>query len=201
MLKKRDAKSSVSPEVLLETRYKSARIDLLVVIALTVVNLFMLLFGDGTYFLFSAAVPYNIAVNAMYLCGKLPPEYYQGDMFLPEFLGDEFFAVMLAIAFAILAVYALCFFMSRKRRVGWLIAALVLFVIDTVTMIMLYGIAPDMIIDMIIHGILIYYFAAGVHAAFKLKKIESQPAVTPPETDNGTDDVSHFFENDGFDGN
>ena len=188
------SQTSVPLEITLETRYKSARIDLLIVIALTLVNFFMLFFGDGTYFLFSAAVPYNIAVNAMYLCGKLPPEYYQGDMFIAEFFDDTVFAVMIAIAVVILALYALCFFMSSKRRVGWLIAALVLFTVDTAAMLWLYGISADIMVDLLIHVVVIVCLAMGIHAAFKLRKIETTPIPTPQQT---PDDLTHFFENNG----
>ena len=187
--------AAVSPAALLNSRYNSARMDLLLVVVLTLVNFFMLFFGDGTYFLFSAAVPYSLAVNAMYLCGKFPPEFYEGDMMLSSFLDDTVFTVMIAIAVVILAVYLLCFFMSSKHRVGWLIAALALFVVDTAAMLWIYGIAPDMMIDLVIHVIVIVYLALGVHAAFKLKSLEAEPTPEPQPTPD--DDVSHFFENNG----
>ena len=191
-------KNTVHQKLTLESSYKGARMNLLIVIVLTVVNLFMLVFGNGSYFLASLALPYNIAINAMFLCGKFPPDFYQGDLALPTFLDDSYFVLMMAIVVAILAVYLLCFFMSSRRRVGWLIASLVLFGLDTAAMFFIYGLASEMIIDYVIHAVFIYFIAMGVYYEFKLRKLEAEEAAMPKQATDpaeNPDDVSHFFEN------
>ena len=64
-----------------------------------------------------------------------------------------------------------------KKRVGFLIAALVLFVLDTVFLIWNYGIAVSLI-DLLFHGWIIYYLVSGTLAYYKLKKLENEPIVT-----------------------
>ena len=66
----------------LEQKYNSARMNLALVVAFTLVNLVLLAVNADTYFLFSAYVPYLITSVGMLICGKYPPEYYEeiGDM-------------------------------------------------------------------------------------------------------------------------
>ena len=45
-----------------ENLYRGSRYNLLVVLIFTVINLVMLLVGSGSYFLFSASIPYYLTV-------------------------------------------------------------------------------------------------------------------------------------------
>ena len=83
----------------------------------------------------------------------------------------------IAVSVVILALYAVCFFASKKQR-GWLIVASVLFGIDTLALIaytVLISGTPD-IIDIVIHIYMIFTLIYGSVAAAKLNRM---PAVEP----------------------
>ena len=54
--------NQMTPRQMAEGRYKSARLDLLIVIVFTVLNIVLLFGGSETMMLFSATVPYVIVV-------------------------------------------------------------------------------------------------------------------------------------------
>ena len=148
--------TQMSPRQIAESRFKSARLDLLIVIVFTVVNIVMLLTGSETMMLFSATVPYY-AVFLAYFANL-------------QYGGLEWFVTgSLILAGIILLVYLLCWIFSKKRH-GWLIAALVLFCLDTAATVVLYmGDFARGIMDFVIHGAVIWYLALGVKAAKQLK--------------------------------
>ena len=94
----------------LVSKYSAARSNLLLIVVFTALNLLLLATNSGTYFLFSASVPYLIGDLGMFLCGRYPDELYEGleGMF---FLDTSFFVIMMVIAFLILALYMLCWFL------------------------------------------------------------------------------------------
>ena len=77
----------------LEQKYNSARINLALVVAFTLVNLVLLAVNADTYFLFSAYVPYLITSVGMLICGKYPAEFYEGMEDVVVF-GNGVFAVL-----------------------------------------------------------------------------------------------------------
>ena len=154
--------NQVSPRQLALGRYRSARVDLLIVIIFTVLNI-ALLFGQAdTMMLFSATVPY-VAVVIGYAAN------------IEAGGGLEWFVTgSLIFAFVILAMYLVCWFFS-KRRYGWLLAGLVLFGLDTVATVLLYmGNLGEGIMDILIHGIVIYYLVMGVKAGKQLKTLPEE---------------------------
>lgn len=166
-------KTVLSPRTTLENQYKTARINLLVAIAFTLINIGMIFLGGGTYFLFSIAVPYILALWGALWCGKLPEEWYEGEQM--EFMDPAVMVVMLVIAAIILALYALCFFMSKKNKNGWFVFALVLFSIDTAAMVLILGIGNS-IADLIFHAFVIYYLVLGIRVPNKLKALDEAEA-------------------------
>ena len=68
-------------------------------------------------------------------------------------------------------MYLLCFFLSKKK-ISWLKTALILFIIDSVVMILYYGIDLSMILDYVFHGYVIYILISGINAH---KKLQSMP--------------------------
>ncbi len=184
----------------LESKYNSASYNLYLLVAFTVINLIFVLTGSNTYFLFSATIPYYITFFSMYICGRLPEEMYEYSMSEYEFYDDSFFTVALIAAVIITALYLLCAIFSRKHRVGWIIAATVLFAIDTVGMFVIYGISLDMLLDYLFHAWVLYYLIAGIMAHNKLKKLPEEIEV--PVTANEFADefkVNEDTFNDGFD--
>ena len=130
-----------------EQKYRSSRMNLLVVVIFTAINLLLLVTNSDSYFLFSAFIPYFIASIGMALCGRFPAEYYEGGIGGMAFLDNTVFAFILSIAIVLTLLYLLAWLLSNKQRVGWLIFALVFFALDTVGMLLLNGIALESIME------------------------------------------------------
>lgn len=176
----------LSERAMLENKYRSARIDLLLVAVMTLVNVIFVIAGSDSYFLFSASVPYLLSfVSALY-CGMLSPEIYEYleiDVATAEFLPAPVFYVALAIALVITALYVVAFFLSNKGRVGWLVFALIFFIIDTLVMFFYYGISFDMIIDYVFHAAVIVFLAMGIKAHRSLENLPPEELVAAPIVD------------------
>ncbi len=162
-----------------EQKYNTSRFNLLLTFAFTAINLCLLVTNANSYFLFSAFVPYYIAGLGMMLCGRFPAEFYEGEIEGAVFLPDTVFTILLIVSIVCTLLYLFSWFMSRKQRAGWLIFALVLFVIDTAAMLLLNGIALDSIIDILFHAWVIYYLALGIHASRKLKSLPPDDGTVP----------------------
>lgn len=177
----RQQNGQISERALLESKYNISRHNLLLVVVFSVINLIMTLLDSGVYFLFSAFLPLFSVSLGMELCGKYSPEYYNevyGEYETLEFSGDGFFYATIAIAVVMIALYLICWFMSKNQKSAWLIVALVLFAIDTAVMLLLSGISVDMIVDILFHAWVVYYLIIGITSASKLKKLspeEQQP--------------------------
>lgn len=164
----------------LVSKYSAARSNLILLVVFSFINLIMLATGAGSYFLFSASVPYVITGLGMFLCGMAPEEAYEGldGMY---FFDKSFFAVLFIISILIIALYLLCWLFSKNNKVKWLITALVLFGIDTLVMFIYYGISADMIIDIIFHIWVIVILAMGIDAHYKLKKMPVEETMIEAE--------------------
>jgi len=167
----------------LEGKYRTSRYNLLLVIIFTVVNIVLLVTQSNRYFLFSATVPYFIADIGMVFGGMYPEEFYFETGVQPLF-DTTGFVFLLSVAIVILAFYLLCFMMSKNKKVGWLIAALVFFSVDTAALLFLYGF--EGIIDIAFHGWVIFDLASGIKAHSDLKKLpepvpEEEPAAEQSE--------------------
>lgn len=165
---------------ILANKYQSARHNILLVVVFTLVNIILLVTNSNTYFLFSASIPYYIVDLGMFLCGKYPAEYYL-DVGVIDPMSNAFFAVTLVVAAVILVLYLLGWIFSKKPRVGWMIFALVFFVIDTLGMLWWVGISSDMIIDVVFHGWVIVSLASGIRSYFKLKNLPEEELVPQAE--------------------
>lgn len=161
-----------SPEYL-HKKVAGARSSLLMVMIFTVVNLVMLLLESGSYFLFSASVPYYLTAFGMgmdYAAG------YGGV--------GPFATVGLVISAVVLVWYLLCWLLSKKRP-GWLVVALVSFVLDTLALLgfsMAFEMMVDNIMDFVFHVWVVVELIQAVSANGKLKKLPNQaPAFVPEE--------------------
>lgn len=148
-----------------EAKYEMARRNLLAVIILLVANVVMLFFGSTTMMLFSATVPYYIA-----LVGYV--------------LGIRTFMIIGAVIAAfIILVYFLCWIFSKKHY-GWMLAALVLFILDTLFLGYLYiFVIGDVsgILDVVIHALVLYYLVIGVINGKRLKTLPPESPETQSE--------------------
>lgn len=143
-----------------EQKYASSRYDLLIIVIFSVVNMIALLTG-GVYFLFSAHVP-TILIAI-------------GSAMVEEGAENSVMIVCIVVAAILILPYLLCWLFSKKRP-GWMIAALVLFSLDTAVLLIDFLIYFDisLIFDIIIHGLAIWYLARGVKAGLALKNMPSE---------------------------
>lgn len=162
-----------------EQKYRVSRMNLLLVIAFTLINIVILVANLDTYFLFSAFIPYAIATIGMMLCGRLPEEYYPEELNGMIFLDNSFFVAMLIVAIVLTLLYLLAWIMSGKNRVGWLIFALVFFGLDTLGMLVLNGISLGSAFDILFHGWVIYELIVGIVAHNKLKNLPPEEVAVP----------------------
>ena len=175
----------LAPRVMLESKYKTARYNLLLAVAFTVINVILALTATDYYLLFSAFVPYFMVYMGMVLCGKFPPDFYEVlELELVEAWDSSFLVIMIVLAVIILAMYVLCFVMSGKYRSGWFIVSLVLFAIDTILLLILNGISGS-IIDILFHAWVIYYLIVGISAVKKLKALPPDEPADPVAQSEG----------------
>lgn len=175
----------------LEAKYKNQIGNIMLVVAFTAINLVMLLTNAGSYFLFSAFLPYYIVDYGMFWCGYYGAEIYEG---IPEieFMEPAFLVFTVVIAAVMIFAYLICWLIARKKKIGALIAALVFFVIDTVAMLLIAGIAMDSIMDLVFHIWVIVSLSMGISTYFKMKKEEPTEVI-----DGGEQNFINAVQNDG----
>lgn len=129
-------------------KYKKSRNDLLIVMIMTVVNIALMFFESETMFLFSATIPYATALLGFWY------QWYLGYI----------------IAGIILLIYLICWILSKKQP-AYMIVATVLFALDTIVMLCLYGFNFDVsvIIDLVIHIWVLVDFIIGIKNGFAMK--------------------------------
>ena len=158
-----------SPEYLLK-QTAGARASLLAVLIFTVVNLAMLLLETDRYFLFSASVPQYLTAFGMGF-----------DLGLGYWGFGPFTAIALVVSAVVLVLYLLCWLLSKKRP-GWLIAALVFFIIDTVLVVsLLLEILTENILDLVIHAWVLFELIQGISANYKLEKMIAEFDPSDPD--------------------
>ena len=173
------AQTANSPRVAYMQKYNTARANLLLVVVFTGINVLLMSTGSTTYFLFSAFIPYFLTMMGMILCGRLPEEYYGSEYEGFEFYGGSVFTVLLIVSIVLTLLYLLAWYMSRNRRVGWLVFALVFFAIDTLVMFAINGFALESIMDIIFHGWVIFSLIGGIDAHKKIKALPPEPILDP----------------------
>ncbi len=181
--------AALSPKANYEMRLRSANIDLLLIVIMSFVNILLTVFNADVYFLFSASFPFAMTLLGMELCGKLPPEYYEGYAFEP--LPDAVLYILTAIAVLTVLLYLVCWILTKKHSGAWMIAALVLFSLDTLFLLFWFGIDLSMGFDYLFHAWAIFDLARGVIAWNKWRRLppEEVPAVVgvSDDTDSATD--------------
>ncbi len=176
--KKFQSTRQLSEREMLERNYNQARLNLLIVVIATLVNVVLALVSSDTYFLFTATIPYLLVSLSMLLCGYYPPEYYEGELAGMQVLPGGVLIAAVVVSAVIIALYALAYFLSSKGRVGWLIFALVFFGIDTLTLIGNYGISIDMMLDYAFHAWIIVILVQGIRNHYKLKALPEEVPVS-----------------------
>ncbi len=147
-------------------RYKAARMNLIVMLAFTLCNVGLGLYGSDRYYLFSNTLSYVFA--------RYGRAYY-------EALGDKIdLLVGGGLAVLVLVPYLLCWIFSKKRR-GWMIAALVLFSLDTIFMLVEYlpFFEPSLLLDIAFHIWVLVYLVLGVISGPRALEQEDNPDYKP----------------------
>lgn len=160
-----NSSNSALTRELCENKYKSARSNLLAVVLLSVVNLILLYTGSMTMMLFSASIPYYAAAFGYY------------SFFQPFMIAGA------VIAAVFIVLYLLCWFFSKKHY-GWMIAALVLFGVDTLFLAYLYiAVFKDIsgMMDALFHVLVLYFLIIGVANGKKLSEMPEQVSEAPEE--------------------
>ena len=182
----------LTPRAELERKYEGGRSNLLFAIILTAVNIVAPLFGANIYMLFSIFVPTLLVTEGRFICGLYPEEVYEElDMSGIVLLDKAYFFIFLIIAVVITLVFLLMWLLSKNGKVGFMIAATVLFALDTLAIFFLAGgITFDIIFDILFHAWVMYYLIVAIVAHFKLKSL-------PAEEENGDayDSVLDAFAN------
>lgn len=179
-------KKPVAERGSLETKFKNSRYNLLLVVAFTLVNIVLLITDTDTFFLFSAYIPYGVIDLGMLVCGKYPADFYQQNA-IAETLDPSAFIGFIIIAAIIVLLYLACWFFSKKVKTGWLVFALIIFAIDTIALIYVFGFESDNIVDIIFHVWVIVSLIMGISAGSKLKKL-------PPEEEETQEAFVNYTE-------
>ena len=160
----------MSPREETQRKYNNCRANLLKVVLFTIINLFTLTFGNS-YFLFSATLPALFPAVMSELAADT--EYLASMGILPE-EASVLVIVGLVIGLTLTVPYLLCWIFSKKR-VGWMVAALVFFSLDCLLLVTMYDLT-SVIIDILFHAWVMFYLITGVINGFKLKKMpEDEP--------------------------
>ncbi len=176
--KKNNNAQPISERALLSSKVASTRVNLLLVVIFSLVNIALLLTNSNYYFLFSAFIPYVLVFEGMFFTGKFPAEYYAEYDYV-EFDPPSFLWTLVAVAAVLVLFYLVCWFFSKKRPVGWFVIALVFFSIDTVAMFLLQENIAESLIDVVFHFWVIYSLITGIRSHLKLKKLPPEEAIVP----------------------
>jgi hypothetical protein len=152
----------VSPRMAEQNKYNVARANLLAVLGFSAANTLLMAFGSNMYLLFSAWIP--LYLTALGKAASAEPQV--------AFL----FPILVAASMILLLPYLFCWIFSKKK-VGWMVGALVYFSMDTLLLILLCVMSGDflsMILDLLFHAWVLYYLIIGVRSGFKLKKLPAE---------------------------
>ena len=156
-------------------KYNRSIHNLLLVVVFSAINIVMLATDAGSYWLFSAIIPYYVVDYGMFWTGMYPAEFYAETPEI-ELMDSSFFVFTIVIAVVMILAYLVCWLIARKKKVGALIFALVFFFVDTVGMFYLYGFSSDLIMDIVFHVWVIVSLIMGIVAVYKAKNAQPEEA-------------------------
>lgn len=149
----------------LEQQYKVSRMNLLLVLAFTFINMILALTKASFYMLFSASIPLEITA-----LGVLMADDY----------GIGFTVFMFGLSVVLLLPYLLSFIFSKKHF-AWMIAALVWFSLDTVLFLILVVLAGgwdfSILLDFFFHAWIMFYLINGVRYGSRLRQLKKNAEI------------------------
>ncbi|MCL2526021.1 MAG: hypothetical protein FWE46_03095 [Coriobacteriia bacterium] len=173
----------LGPRESAEKRFESSRNGLLAVLALTCVNIALVIANFDLFFLFSAYLPMDLLF--------MGAEFYGAHDFTFSTLG-------IIAAFAATSVYGIIWLATKKYRV-WMIAALVYFLLDIALSVpwLIGQFAGEfdftLVIELGFIAWILYYFVTGVIAWYQLK---TMPEDDPTLAAQAEDSVSMWYVKD-----
>ena len=162
-------------------KYRNMRASLLLILIFSAINLFSPL--AGFYMLFSAYIPLVIVDVGAYF-------------YMVQGMTVVAYVVAVAMAFVTLVPYLLCWIFSKKH-VGWMIAALVLFSIDTLFFLIdLFSYLAlgdySFLLDLVFHAWVLVSLILGVKYGLDMKKealMEQAALASAPQTEGEAENV------------
>lgn len=154
----------------LERRVSTGRSSLLLILVLSVINFGFLLADSGTYFLFSASVPYYLT---LFIKGV------ENNFVMGHWDNGPATMVCVFISALVLVLYLLCWIFSKKRG-SWMTVAMVLFIVDTVGLVLIsFGLLNEPmsnLVDFLLHIWAVAELVMASNAARKLSRMtQEQP--------------------------
>ena len=142
----------------IEAKFKKARSNLFLVVILSAVNVVLALMNADLTFLFAAIIP-SLFIE-------------MGRLFSEELGNQIWFYIGVALAFMGVAIYGLCYTLSKKYK-ALILVALILFSIDSLFLLWMVSSEFDIssIIGIVFHIWVIMCLASGVKAWAALKRI------------------------------
>jgi len=157
--------SGVAQETIkrLAVGFARSRANLILMVAFTVVNLFLSIYGSDFYMLFSATLP-----TILYNAHRIFPGFVAADM------GD--FGIV--VAFAVIFFYCICWLLSKRHRV-FIVFALIFFTIDTLIFMYIvfiwFGLSDARVfIELAFHAWVMFYLITGAIAWWKLREVSDE---------------------------
>ena len=152
-------------QMTLETKLQTGRLALLVILGCSLVTVVLGAFGLDIRILFGAFIPYLLVLYGNLFTGRLPESYYENiDTAELTFLDPSFLVGMVSAAVFVSLLFLLSWFFSKGYQVNWLLFALVLYALDAVVMVLLFGVRLPLLPDYAFHGIAIGILASATIA-------------------------------------
>ncbi len=153
-----------------ESKYKVARMNLLLVTVFTLLNIMLAATSADIYLLFTAEIPYFITAVGLGVMNET---------------GITTVFVILLVTAIVLTIPYLIFWIFSKKHYGWMIAALVYFSLDCAMLLYFAILSFDlgsMILDIVFHIWVLYYLIMGTKYGAQLHNLpeEKVPEAWPP---------------------
>ena len=184
-----------------------SRMNLLLSVIFTVVNLVTVMIGVTTSFFFSASIPHTLSLFFAINCGRFDASYYQSVLEAEygadwktvypnwesafQFLDSSLFWVVFSFSVAIIIGLFLLWFFSKKHRVCSMIT-LSFYIVDTLFLVAFSFFVRaggiELILQLLFHLWIVYYAVLSVRA---WKGIDTAPTAAEMAAKSGYSQVAY----------
>lgn len=168
------SRAAMWPRAVLEHRLRSNAATMLLVVACSAASCLLFLFDVNFKVFFTAMVPYYLVINGKLGIGPESALYIQT-----------------GIALALIALYLVCYFLSKKYPLPALISGTVFYALDALAMLFLYDMGAPILVELLFHAIVLWSLISGIIAAVQLKKLPPEgPSAQAARDESDPDDDS-----------